>query len=84
VTAKEKQSSFIKESLKILLKAAGYKTTGDKWWRLNEPFFNVIALQNFSWNSRNSVDFCFNFTTGLTSDIKNVNKPAIHDGIPYI
>lgn len=84
MTAKEKQVAFIKESLKVLLKAEGYKTVGNKWWKLNEPFFNFIELQNFSWNSQNSVDFCFNFTTGLTSDIKNVNKPTIHDGIPYI
>ena len=84
MTAKEKQSAFIKESLKVLLKAKGYKTAGNKWWKLNEQFFNFIELQNFSWNSQNSVDFCFNFTTGLTSDIKNVNKPTIHDGILYI
>jgi hypothetical protein len=84
ITAKEKQLIFIKESLKILLKAEGYKTAGNKWWKLNEPFFNFFELQNFSWNSRNSVDFCFNFTTGLVSDIKNLNKPTIHEGIPYI
>jgi len=82
--AKEKQLLFIKNSLKKLLKEEGYKTTGNKWWKVNEPFFNFIELQNFSWNSRNSVDFCFNFTTGLTSDLKNLNKPTIHDGIPYI
>ena len=84
LTAKERQMIFIKGSLKPLLKAEGYRTVGNKWWKINEPFFNFIELQNFSWNSRNSVDFCFNFTTGLTSDIKNPNKPTIHDGIPYI
>jgi hypothetical protein len=84
ISAKEKQLSFIKGSLKPLLRSEGYKTTGNKWWKINEPFFNFIELQNFSWNSRNSVDFCFNFTTGLTSDIKNQNKPTIHDGIPYV
>lgn len=84
MTAKEKQLTFIKDSLKELLKNEGYKTSGNKWWKLNGPFFNFIELQNFSWNSQNSVDFCFNFTTGLTSDIKNADKPTIHDGIPYI
>jgi len=84
MTAKEKQSVLVRETLKPLLKAEGYKTTGNKWWRIDEPFFNFIELQNFSWNSRNSVDFCFNFTTGLTSDIKNIAKPTIHDGIPYV
>jgi hypothetical protein len=84
MTAKEKQLTFIKNSLKQFLKDECYKTTGNKWWKLNEPFFNFIELQSFSWNSQSSVDFCFNFTTGLTSDIKNPNKPTIHDGIPYI
>ena len=84
LTAKEKQLIFVKDSLKPLLKAEGYKTIGNKWWKINEPFFNLIELQNFSWNSRNSVDFCFNFTTGFTSDVKNPTKPTIHDGIPYV
>jgi hypothetical protein len=84
LTAKEKQLLFVKESLKPLLKAEGYRTTGNKWWKINTPYFNLLELQNFSWNSCNSVDFCFNFTTGLTSDIKNPDKPTIHDGIPYI
>ena len=84
ITAKDKQLAFIKNSFKKLLKDEGYKTTGNKWWKFNEPFFNFIELQNFSWNSQKSVDFCFNFTTGLTSDIKNLSKPTIHDGIPYI
>ncbi len=84
MTAKEKQSIFVKNSLKQLLKTEGYKTAGNKWWKINEPFFNFIELQNFSWNSRNSVDFCFNFTTGLKSDIKDPNRPTIHEGIPMI
>ncbi|QEM02262.1 DUF4304 domain-containing protein [Mucilaginibacter rubeus] len=83
-SGKEKQLTFIRDSLKPLLKAEGYKTAGNKWWKFNGSFFNFIELQNFSWNSMNSVDFCFNFTTGLTTDIKNGNKPTIHDGIPHI
>ena len=84
LTAKEKQALFVKYILKPLLKTEGYKTAGNKWWKVSEPFFNFIELQNFSWNSLNSVNFCFNFTTGLTSDIKSSNKPTIHDGIPYV
>jgi hypothetical protein len=83
-SGKEKQLVFVKDFLKPLLKAEGYKTAGNKWWKFHESFFNFIELQNFSWNSKNSVDFCFNFTTGLTSDIKNVSKPTIHDGISHI
>lgn len=84
MNGKEKQLTFIKHSLKPLLKASGYKTTGNKWWKLNDPFFNFIELQNFSWNSKDSVDFCFNFTTGFTADINNPDRPTIHDGITYV
>jgi hypothetical protein len=84
LTAKEKQLIFIKESLKPLLKAEGYRTAGNKWWKINEPFFNLVKLQNFSWNSRNSVDFCFNFTTGFIADIENPDNPTSYDGIPHI
>jgi hypothetical protein len=74
MTAKEKQLIFIKGSLKPLLTAEGYRTAGNKWWKISEPFFNFVEIQNFSWNSRHSVDFCFNFTTGLTSDIKSLDS----------
>lgn len=84
ITAKEKQLIFVKDSLNPLLKAAGYKTIGNKWWKKHEPCFNLIELQNFSWSSRNSVDFCFNFTTGYIIDVTNSQKPTIHDGIPYV
>jgi Domain of unknown function (DUF4304) len=84
ITAKEKQLIFIKESLKPLLKAEGYRTAGNKWWKINGAFFNLIEIQNFSWNSRNSVDFCFNFTTGFTSDINNAGNPTIFDGITQV
>jgi hypothetical protein len=82
--AKEKQLIFIRDAIKPLLKAEGYRTSGNKWWKINGAFFNFIEIQNFFWNSLNSVYFCFNFTTGLIADIKNPQKPTIHDGIPYI
>lgn len=84
LTAKEKQIIFIKESLKPLLKEAGYRTYRNRWWKINEPFFNLLELQNFSWNNRNSVNFCFNFTTGFVKDIADLDKPNIHEGILYI
>jgi len=83
-TAKTKQQAFIRDFLKPLLKAEGYKTAGNKWWKVNEPFFNFIELQNFSWNSRNSVDFTFNFTTGFINQVENAHKPTIHDGLAYV
>ena len=83
-TAKEKQLIFIKESLKPLLKAEGYSTAGNKWWKVNGQFFNFFELQNFSWNSSNSVYFCFNFTTGFTSEMSSAGKPKIHNGITYV
>jgi hypothetical protein len=43
ITAKEKQLYFIKSALKVLLKEAGYKTAGNKWWKHNDLFFNFRA-----------------------------------------
>lgn len=84
MTAKEKQLAFVRDFLKPLLKAEGYKTAGNKWWKINEPYFNFIELQNFSWNSRNSTDFCFNFTTGFIAEVDHSKKPTIHDGFAYV
>ncbi len=84
LNAKEKQLLVISEILKPLLKNAGYRTSGNKWWKINGIYFNLIELQNFSWNSRNSVDFCFNFTTGFVNDIENLKKPRNHDGLTFV
>ncbi|GAB2980937.1 hypothetical protein GCM10027049_15730 [Mucilaginibacter puniceus] len=63
--AKEIQLHFIKNYLKPTLKLWGYKTTGQTWWKDKGEFYIIIKLQNFSWNSKNSVDFCFNIGVGV-------------------
>ena len=70
MTAKEKQTEFIKNYLKPTLKKFGYLTSGQTWWKDKGEFFNVVNLQNYSWNSKDSVDFRFNIGIALKSYCK--------------
>jgi hypothetical protein len=74
VTAKEKQTEFIKVYLKPTLKEFGYQTSGQTWWKDKGEFFNVINLQNYSWNSKDSVDFRFNVGIALKATVKDAQK----------
>ena len=60
MTAKEKQADLIKTYLKPTLKLWGYKTVGQNWWKDKGEFYSLLNLQNFSWNTKDAVDFCFN------------------------
>ncbi len=73
-TAKEKQQNFIKSYLKPMLKEVGYLTSGNTWWKDKGDFFNVINLQNYSWNSQDSVDFRFNFGIAITKILQDQEK----------
>ena len=75
MTAKEKQTLFIKTYLKTTLKTFGYQTSGQTWWKDKGDFYNVINLQNYSWNSKDSVDFRFNIGIALKATLK-VSTPA--------
>lgn len=80
ITAKEKQSVFIKSYLKPTFKQAGYLTNGQTWWRDQGDFFIIINLQNFSWNTKDDVTFCFNIGIGLKSLMKDPSgKPKYSD-----
>ena len=78
ITAKEKQSIFIKSYLKPILKQHGYLTSGQTWWRDHGEFYIIINLQNFSWNTQNNVDFCFNIGIALKSQMKDIFKKPTH------
>ena len=79
MTAKEKQKNFIKNYLKPTLKQAGFSTQGQNWWKKENGFFKIINLQNYSWNSQDSVDFRFNIGIGLTANVKDPQqKKATH------
>lgn len=80
---KEKQKEIVTKTLKPLFKKWGYKTVGQNWWKINGEFFNVINLQNFSWNTKDGVHFCFNFSTGLSKTIQKKPRVTTHDGITY-
>lgn len=60
MNAKEIQLEFIKLHLKPLLKHWGYIINGQTWFKDKGEFYTLINLQNFSWNSKHIVDFCFN------------------------
>ncbi len=77
MTAKEKQTVFIKTFLKPTLKQNGYMTSGQTWWKDKGDFFNVINLQNYSWNSKDSVDFRFNIGIALKATIKDDQKKKV-------
>lgn len=74
MTAKEKQTAFIKTYLKPVLKLHGYSISGQTWWKDKGEFFNVINLQNYSWNSKDSVDFRFNVGIALRAILADKQK----------
>ena len=86
MTAKEKQSEFIKEYLKPLLKKHDYCIQGQTWWKDKGDFFIVANLQNYSWNSKESVDFCFNVGIALAKTLNDTLKkrPTVHDLTVYL
>ncbi len=80
MTAKEKQSELIKTYLKPTLKNFGYKTSRQTWWKDKNDFFLLISMQNFSWNTQNNVNFCFNIGIVLKTEMKDKSKnPLIYD-----
>ncbi len=82
MTAKEKQKEFIKTYLKPTLKLNGYKTSGQTWWKDKGDFFIVINLQNYSWNSKECVDFRFNIGIALKAIISdNEKKKATYNDL---
>ena len=84
--AKEIQTEFIKTYLKPALKSFGYLTSVQTWWKDKGDFFILINLQNFSWNSRDNVDFCFNIGIVLKATMKDPNKkkPTVYDLDVYL
>jgi hypothetical protein len=73
-TAKDIQIDFIKAYLKPTLKAYGYKTTGQTWWKNMGNFFIVINLQNSQWNSKKELSFCLNIGVALTEKLADKEK----------
>lgn len=86
MTAKEKQLVFIKETLKPMFKQKGYYTNGPTWWKDRGDFIVLVNLQNFSWNSKESVDFCFNIGIAITKkhSYPVKKKPNVHDLTVYL
>jgi hypothetical protein len=80
MNAKEKQNLIIKNIVKPMLKEKGYKNKGNNYSKEESEFFKIITLQNFSWNSKDDVEFCFNF--GIL--IKNIiNEDLVNVGVQH-
>ena len=71
MNAKEKQTKFIKLHLKPFLKSRDYKNSNQTWWKDRGDFYNVINLQNFSWNSKDKIDLIFNLGIALKATLKD-------------
>ncbi|MBZ4033182.1 DUF4304 domain-containing protein [Flavobacterium sp. 17A] len=69
MNAKEKQLEFIKSYLKPTLKNLEYKTSGQTWWKDKGDFYTLINLQNFSWNTKDRVNFLLQYSN--SSKIRN-------------
>ena len=72
--------------MKPTLKNIGYHTSGQTWWKDKGDFFTLINLQNFSWNSKDNVDFCFNIGVAVKATMKDneKKKPTVHDLTVYL
>jgi len=77
MTAKDKQKEIIKTFLKPTLKLRGYQTSGQTWWKDRGDFFNVINLQNYSWNTKDNVDFRFNIGIALKATLRDEKKKKV-------
>jgi hypothetical protein len=86
MTAKEKQIQFIETYLKPTLKKFGYLTSGETWWKDKGEFFILINLQNFSWNTKDNVDFCFNIGVALKVTMNEEDKqlPTVQNLTAYL
>jgi len=74
MTAKDKQTEFIKTYLKPTLKSHDYRTSGQTWWKNMGDFFVVINLQNSQFNSKEELSFCLNIGVALTEKLADKEK----------
>ena len=74
MTSKDIQKQFIDSYLKPTLKAYGYKTSGQTWWKNMGDFFIVINLQNSQYNSKTDLSFCLNIGIALTEMLKDKER----------
>ena len=59
MTPLEMQEAFIQNHLHPVLKSWGYQNHQETWWLDQGDFVRVIHLQNYPWNTRANIDFCF-------------------------
>lgn len=81
MTAKDKQAQVLKTVIKPLFKSQGFKVDRQTFYKPMTDFFIVANLQNFSWNTKDQVDFCFNIGIALTATVRDLlrKKAAYRD-----
>lgn len=86
MNAKEKQTEFIKLHLKHFLKSRDYKNSNQTWWKNRGDFYNVINLQNYSWNTKDKIDFRFNLGIALKVTVKDktLKKITHFDSVTHL
>ncbi|ADB42037.1 DUF4304 domain-containing protein [Spirosoma linguale] len=82
MTAKDKQVQVIKTVIKPLFRSQGFKADRLTFYKSMEEFFIVSNLQNFSWNTKDQVDFCFNVGIALTATLRDpLKKKALYSDL---
>lgn len=76
-SAKDKQTAFIRDYLKPMLKKCGFQTSGQKWWKDCGDFFIAIHLVNSSYNTREEVGFHFSIGPALKSQLCDPAKKKV-------
>lgn len=84
--AQEKRIEFIKFHLKPFLKNRGFKNSNQTWWKDRGDFYNVINFQNYSWNTKDKVDFRLNLGIALKATVKDktLKKISHFDSVTHL
>lgn len=83
MTAIERQKEWIRKHLSPILKEWGYRRSGNTWTKDKGEFVNVINIQNYSWNTKDNVDFRFNIGIVIKASKSDEEKKrlSIHNAI---
>lgn len=77
----KKRDKVVKEVAKPLLKAEGFRTKGNDWWKEFEDFYLLVHLENSRWNSSlMGVRFTFRYSACKKENLQGeVHKQWIYD-----
>lgn len=84
--AVEKRDLLVKELIKPLLKAAGFKTKKTTWWKELEDGYLFVYMKNSHFNSQETgCNFCFQFSASYKEDIcDKIEKQWIYNQLDCV